>query len=33
MNNDKKEHSVHNDGNEDRIHLIIDWCEKNPHDL
>lgn len=30
MNNDKQEHSVHNNGDEDRIHLIIDWCEKTP---
>lgn len=28
MNNDKLEHSVENQGDEDRIHLIIDWCEK-----
>lgn len=28
MNNDKLAHSVVNDGEEDRIHLIIDWCEK-----
>lgn len=28
MNNDKLEHSVENNGDEDRIHLIIDWCEK-----
>jgi len=28
MNNDKLEHSVVNNGDEDRIHLIIDWCEK-----
>jgi hypothetical protein len=28
MNNDKQEHSVVNNGDEDRIHLIIDWCEK-----
>jgi len=30
MNNDKLEHSVQNNGDEDRIHLIIDWCEKTP---
>ena len=31
MNNDKLSHSVVNGGDEDRVHLIIDWCEKNPH--
>lgn len=30
MNNDKLPHSVVNDGDEDRVHLIIDWCEKTP---
>jgi len=30
MNNDKKVHSVINGGTEDRIHLIMDWCEKTP---
>ena len=30
MNNDKMQHSVHNNGDEDRIHLIIDWVEKTP---
>jgi aspartyl/asparaginyl beta-hydroxylase (cupin superfamily) len=33
MNNDKLEHFVENNGDEDRVHLILDWCEKNPHDL
>ena len=28
INNDKQPHSVINDGDEDRIHLIFDWCEK-----
>ena len=28
MNNDKLEHSVVNNGYEDRVHLIIDCCEK-----
>lgn len=28
MNNDKLKHSVINNGDKDRIHLIIDWCEK-----
>ena len=31
MNNDKLPHSVMNDGDEDRVHLIIDWCEKTPN--
>ncbi len=31
MNNDKLPHSVINDGDEDRVHLIIDWCEKTPN--
>jgi hypothetical protein len=31
MNNDKLSHSVVNDGDEDRVHLIIDWCEKTPN--
>lgn len=30
MNNDKLPHSFVNDGDEDRVHLIIDWCEKTP---
>ena len=30
MNNDKQEHSVQNNGDTDRVHLIIDWCEKTP---
>lgn len=30
MNNDKKKHSVHNNGDDDRVHLIIDWAEKTP---
>lgn len=30
MNNDKMQHSVHNNGDEDRIHLIVDWVEKTP---
>jgi hypothetical protein len=30
MNNDQLKHSVHNNGDEDRIHLIIDWMEKTP---
>ena len=30
MNNDKLPHSFMNEGDEDRVHLIIDWCEKNP---
>jgi hypothetical protein len=33
MNNDKLSHSVVNDGDEDRIHLIIDWCEKTPTEV
>lgn len=28
INNDKKMHSVENNGVEDRIHLIIDWIEE-----
>lgn len=28
INNDKKMHSVENNGNEDRIHLIVDWIEE-----
>lgn len=33
MNNDKKRHSVHNNGDEDRVHLIIDWAEKTPEKI
>lgn len=29
INNDKLVHSVSNDGDEDRIHLIVDWFDKN----
>ena len=29
INNDKKEHSVDNLGNTDRIHLIVDWIEES----
>lgn len=29
INNDKKMHGVSNNGNEDRIHLIVDWISKN----
>jgi hypothetical protein len=28
INNDKKMHSVENNGDEDRIHLIVDWIEE-----
>jgi hypothetical protein len=28
INNDKQVHSVHNYGNNDRIHLIVDWIKK-----
>lgn len=27
INNDKKSHGVSNNGNEDRIHLIVDWVD------
>lgn len=30
MNNGQLKHSVHNNGEEDRVHLIIDWMEKTP---
>jgi len=29
INNDKKEHSVNNFGDTDRIHLIVDWIEES----
>jgi hypothetical protein len=29
INNDKKEHSVDNLGETDRIHLIVDWVEES----
>jgi hypothetical protein len=33
VNNDKKKHSVHNNGDEDRVHLLIDWMEKTPEEI
>jgi hypothetical protein len=33
VNNDKKKHSVHNNGDEDRVHLLIDWVEKTPEQV
>ena len=33
VNNDKKKHSVHNNGDEDRVHLLIDWMEKTPEQI
>ena len=29
INNDKKKHSVDNFGNNDRIHLIVDWVQSS----
>ena len=29
INNDKKEHSVDNFGDTDRVHLIVDWIEES----
>jgi hypothetical protein len=36
INNDKQNHSVDNFGDEDRIHLIVDWIEESllkKHDI
>ena len=29
INNDKKKHSVDNFGDNDRIHLIVDWVQSS----